>query len=155
MRSGAAPLAQSIFGGERVNGNNIKTRTVLAAIAATLLCAEAYAADNGTGKIIVYYSASKFQYQPVINTYLVKPEGQQGVALHGNRYCEFVVPPGTHTLIIKHPIAQQDTIEVPVKSGETVYVECHVIPLGGWTFEVSEDQAHAKLRVSQLKPQIQ
>ena len=118
----------------------------------------AYAADNGTGKIIVYYSASKFQYQPVINTYLVKPEGQQGVALHGNRYCEFVVPPGTHTLIIKHPIAQQDSIEVPVKSGETVYVECHFVNLvvaGYWSFEVSEDQAHAKLRVSQLKPQIQ
>jgi hypothetical protein len=41
-------------------------------------------------------------------------------------------------------MGSQDAIEVHVKSGETVYVETH----GGvahWNFEVSEDQAHARL----------
>jgi hypothetical protein len=31
---------------------------------------------------------------PVENVYLVKAEGQQGVALRANRYYEFVVAPG-------------------------------------------------------------
>jgi len=46
----------------------------------------------------------------------------------------------------------QDAIEVEVKNGETVYVEDRP-SFVHWNFEVSEDQAHAKLRVSQLKPQ--
>jgi hypothetical protein len=50
-------------------------------------------------------------------------------------------------------MGSQDTIEVQVKRGETIYVECHHVAMGVWSFEVSEDQAHAKLRVSQLKAQ--
>ena len=126
---------------------------ILAAIAGALICAQVYATDNGTGKIVVYYSAYNVGLNPVVNIYIVKSEGQQGIALHANRYYEFVVPPGAHTLIRHGPMGSKDAIEVQVKKSETIYVECHVIPLGGWTFEVSEDQAHAKLRVSQLKPQ--
>jgi hypothetical protein len=128
----------------------MKTRTILAAIAGALLCAQMFAADNGPkAKIVVYYSAYNFGMNPVINISIVKPEGQQGIALHANRYCQFVVPAGRYTLI-RRSMGNQEPIEVYIKSGETVYVECHV-GFAHWNFEVSEDQAHAKLRVSHLK----
>ena len=109
-------------------------------------------ADNGTGKIVVYYSAYNLGLNPVSYVYLDQYEGPQGVALHANRYHEFIVTPGAHRLIRHGMLGSQDAIEVHVKNGETVYVESHG-GTGHWVFEVSEDQAHAKLRVSQLKPQ--
>ena len=109
-------------------------------------------ADNGTAKIVVYYSAYNLGVNFVSHVYLDQYEGPRGVALHPNRYYEFVVTPGAHTLIRHGTMGSQDAIEVHVKNGETVYVESHGAT-GHWSFEVSEDQAHAKLRVSQLKPQ--
>jgi len=79
---------------------NMKTPTILAAIAGAFLCAaQMPAADNGTGKIIVYYSGLTLTMNPVIDVSIVRPEGRQTVALHAGRYCEFAVAPGPHTLI--------------------------------------------------------
>jgi hypothetical protein len=129
-----------------------RTRTILAAVAAALLCAQMPAADNGTGKIVVYYTGSFISgAHQTEDVYLITTGGHQEVQLHANRYHEFVVAPGRHTLIAHH-LMSQDAIEVDVKNGETVYVEDHP-SIAHWNFEVSEDQAHAKLRVSQLKPQ--
>jgi hypothetical protein len=129
----------------------MKTRAILAAIAGALLCAQMPAADNGTGKIIVYYSGLTLTMNPVIDVSIVRPEGRQTVALHAGRYCEFAVAPGPHTLIRSY-LGNREPIDVSVNAGETVYVECHV-GFAHWDFEVSEDQTHAKLRVSQLKAQ--
>jgi hypothetical protein len=129
-----------------------RTRTILAAVAAALLCAQMPAADNGTGKIVVYYTGSFISgAHQTEDVYLITTGGHQEVQLHANRYHEFVVAPGRHTLIAHH-LMSQDAIEVDVKNGETVYVEDHP-SIAHWNFEVSEDQALAKLRVSQLKPQ--
>ena len=128
--------------------------SILGTIALTFAAVLSADADNNSvGKIVVYYSAYNLGINPVEKIYLVRAEGQQGVALQANRYCEFSVAPGRRTLIRHGSLGSQDTIEVSVKDGETVYVECHHVAMGFWSFEVSEDQAHAKLRVSRLKPQ--
>jgi hypothetical protein len=130
----------------------MKTLTILTAITGALLCAQMPAADNG--KIVVYYTAPNPNLpgpRLVSYIYLDQYQGPQGVALHANRYYEFIVAPGAHRLIRHGALGSQDAIQIQVASGETVYVESH--PGWNWYFEVSEDQAHAKLRVSQLKPQ--
>jgi hypothetical protein len=110
----------------------MKTPIILVAIAGALLCVQMPAADNGTGKIVVY---SEAYLGPATKIALVTPEGQQVIALPAKRYYEFVVSPGSHTLI-RHGGFGKDAIEVRVKNGETVYVENHVIPFVGWVFDV-------------------
>jgi hypothetical protein len=58
----------------------MKSRKILAAIAGALICAQVHATDNGTGKIVVYYSAYNLGLNPVSYIYLDKYEGAQGVA---------------------------------------------------------------------------
>ena len=98
----------------------MKSRMILVAIAGALICAQVYATGDGTGKIVVYYSAYNLGLNPVVNIYIVKSEDQQGIALHANRYYEFVVPPGAHTLIRHGPMGSKDAIEVQAKMGETI-----------------------------------
>jgi hypothetical protein len=58
------------------------------------LCANACCRQCTKGKIVVYYSAYNFGLNPVSYIYLDQYEGAQGVALHPNRYYQFVVPLG-------------------------------------------------------------
>src|ERR1700751_1234987 len=97
--------------GHEAQNKNMKTRTIiLAAIA--LMCASMPAAENGTGKIVVYYSGSLMSgAHQTEDVYLVTSDGHQEVQLHANRYHEFVITPGRHTLIAHH-LMSQDAIEV-------------------------------------------
>jgi hypothetical protein len=47
----------------------MKSRMILAAIAGALICAQVYATDDGTGKIVVYYSAYNLGLNPVVTMY--------------------------------------------------------------------------------------
>lgn len=123
-----------------------------------LLClAEQQAAQSGEGgKMAVYYTGAWYDsglgHGFTSYVYLDQYEGPIGVALRSNHYHEFSVTPGIHCLIRHGQFGTQDSIRVDVKNGQTVYVESHP-GVAHWNFEVSEDQARAKLRVSQLKPQ--